>query len=175
MSIPTTDKTASSKSKLQTNSSDIIALILCFFMFFLWSIILSFKYYNFGYYDWDLALYAQAMWNLSHGTPTSSLFGTNFWANHANYIAVALVPFYKIFPHPLTLITLKISSFALGGFLFYRIAKVPVGGLIANILLVIYFIFPANIFMLLHEFDFESLSIAIIFMAFYFQTKENFK
>ncbi len=154
---------------------NIVALVLCFFVFFMWSIILTYKYYNFGYYDWDLALYAHAMWNLSHGTPYSSLFGTNFWANHANYIAVALVPFYKIFPHPLTLITMKISSFVIGGFLFYRIAKVPLGGLIANILLLIYFLFPANIFMLLHEFDFESLSIAIIFMAFYFQTKKNFK
>lgn len=174
MNIPASDKTTSSNWKFQTDPHNITALVLCFFAFFFYSIILNYKYYSFGYYDWDMALYAHAMWNLCHGTPESSLFGTNFWANHSNYIALVLVPIYKIFPHPLTLITLKITSFVLGGFLLYRMTKEPLGGLIANVLLVIYFLFPANIFMLLHEFDFESLSIAIIFLIFYFQTRGNY-
>jgi len=139
----------------------------------IWQYIHTYKYFHFGYYDWDLALYSQVMWNLVHGSLDSSLFDTNFLTNHAQYITFLLAPIYFLFQHPLTLIFLKIFSYAIGAFVLYKIAKKSLEPIFATILMILYLICPANVFGILYEFHFESLAIALIFMLYYsFQTQK---
>ena len=154
--------------------SDIVALSFCISFYFFWIFLLTIKYNFFGYYDWDLDLYAQAMWNLCHGSTFTSLFGTSFLANHANYIAFILTPVYFFFQHPLTLIHLKLFSFFAGAFVFYKLAARSLPAIVALIFMLLYIFHPPNIFMLLFEFDFETLSIGFFFLLFYFYQKENF-
>lgn len=159
---------------MKNKSIDSGALFVCLFFFIAWAVLLSEKYHFFAYGDWDLDLYAQAMWNLSHGSTFTSLFGISFLANHANYIAFLLTPLYFFFQHPLTLVYLKLFSFFAGAFVFYKAARQKLPAAAALIFMVLYILHPPNIFMLLFEFDFESLSIGLLFLLFYFYRKENF-
>ena len=154
---------------------DRVGLLICILGFFFWVALLSYKYAYFGYYDWDLAIYDQIAWSLCQGSVSTSLIGWNFLADHAHYIAFLVAPVYYLFPHPLTLIYLELFSFFAGAFVFYKIAKIFLDEWVALTLMVLYIIHPANIFMLFYEFHFESLSIGLIFLLFYFFLKEKFK
>lgn len=149
------------------------AKIICITGFFFWTYLLLYKYYHLGYYDWDFAFFAQAMWNLCHGSCHVSLFDINFFANHANLIALVLVPFYKIFPHPVTLLILKLISFSIASYMLYLIAEEKLGPRSALFILCLYWLCPANIYGLVYEFDFENLAPAFIMLTFYYYTKER--
>lgn len=153
---------------------DTIALVLCVTALILWTKILVDKYLRFGYYDWDLAFFSQATWNLMQGDQFSSLFGMNFFANHANFIAYLILPAYAVSPHPMTLVFLKILSLTAGAFILYKIAKENLGWTPAVLLMFLYLIYPANIFALIYEFDFETLAPLFLFLLFYFFKKEKF-
>ena len=152
---------------------DIIALLSGFIFFIAGLDILAEKYINFGYHDWDFALYANAMWNLSHGSFHSSVFGTNFLTNHAEYFSFILVPVYRLFGHPFLLIVLKLFSFTAGSFVLYLIAKKNLGWPTATVLMLLYQLYPPNFFMLIYEFHFENLAILFIFLLYYFFTNQK--
>lgn len=164
---PLTDK----ESRFQ----NLTALAICAVNFFLWLHILITKFTYMGYYDWDLALYANAMWNLSRGSFHSSLFGTNFFTNHAEYFSFFLVPFYRFLGHPFFLIVLKLLSLSGGAFVFYLIARKYLGWPIAILFLVLYQTFPANLFMLIYEFHFENLALIFLFLMYYFFSNQKLK
>ena len=153
---------------------DIFALLLGFIFFIAGLYILAEKYINFGYNDWDFALYANAMWNLSHGSFHSSVFGTNFLTNHAEYFSFILVPVYRLFGHPFLLIVLKLFSLTAGSFILYLIAKKNLGWPTAAVLTLLYQLYPPNLFMLIYEFHFENLAIPFIFLLYYFFTNQRF-
>ena len=146
-----------------------LARLICLLGFLFWCGVLTFKYCSFGFYDWDFALYSQAMWSLCHGTTTASLFGTSFLADHAHFIAFLITPLYFIFRHPLTLIYLEVFSLYMGAYILYQLAQRLTTPMTALGLLIIYIFHPANIFMLLFEFHFESLCLGLIFLLFYLQ------
>lgn len=148
--------------------SDLIAGFICICMFFFWLNLLREKFLDFGYYDWDLAMYAQATWALSQGSFYSSIFGTNFLTNHAEYIAFFIAPFYKLFPSAFTLIVLKILSFVTGSFVFYLITKKSLGWRLGILFMLLYQSHPANAFMMIYEFHYENLAIVFIFLMYYF-------
>lgn len=152
---------------------DTIALLSGFIFFIAGLYILVEKYINFGYNDWDFALYANAMWNLSHGSFHSSTFGTNFLTNHAEYFSFILVPVYRLFGHPFLLIVLKLFSLTAGSFVLYLIAKKNLGWPIAIVLMLLYQVYPPNLFMLIYEFHFENLAIPFIFLLYYFFTNQK--
>ncbi|MBF0503473.1 MAG: DUF2079 domain-containing protein [Candidatus Omnitrophica bacterium] len=152
-----------------------LSRLVCILGFCFWSNALTLKYYFFGFYDWDFALYSQAMWGLCHGTSNVSLFGTSFLADHAHFIAFLITPVYFVFRHPLTLIYLEVFSFFAGAYILFLLAKKLTSENIAFGLMVIYILHPANIFMLMYEFHFESLAIGLIFLLFYFHYLKNYK
>lgn len=152
---------------------DILALIICAWSFLIWLNLLYTKFLYFGYYDWDLAMYAQATWALSHGVFHSSLFGTNFLTNHAEYIAFFIAPVYRLFPSALTLVVFKILSLTAGSYFFYLIVKKLLGPALGLIFLLLYLVHPANLFMMIYEFHFENLAIVFIFMMFYFMLENR--
>lgn len=158
------------------NPSDLCAVILCAGIFLLWLNFLFEKFISFGYYDWDLAIYANAMWALTQGSFSGSLWGINFLANHAEYISLLIVPIYWLFPGALTLIALKVLSLTAGGFVLYLIGKEKLGGAWGLLLMLLYFAFPANFFMLIFEFHFESLAIVFLFLVYYYlHVRVNYK
>ena len=152
---------------------DMMALGLCLFALSFWVILLSYKFFHFGYNDWDFAFFSQGMWNLSHGSMYVSLFNANIFSNHANLIAYLILPIYKIFPHPLTLIFLKVISYLMAAVILYILAKEKLDPLSAILLLWLYLSYPPNMFGLLYEFDFESLAPGVLMLILYFYVKDR--
>lgn len=148
--------------------SNLIALALCLVFFLIFGSVLLYKYNQFGYMDWDLAIYTNAMWAMVHGSLNGSLWGTNFLTNHSEYISFIIAPIYALFPSSLTLIFLKLSSLFAGGYVLYLIACDKIGWKMASVLMILYFLYPANVFMTLFEFHFESLAIVFLFLVYYF-------
>jgi uncharacterized membrane protein len=147
--------------------------IFCLIVFSFWSILLTYKYIHFGYGNWDLAFFSQSMWNLTHGSFYSSIFDTNFFSNHANLIAFLILPIFKIFPHPMTLVLLKIISFSLAGYFLYLLLKENLSSTVTSLIIFLYFVYPPNLFGLFYEFDFEGLAPVFLMAAFYFYTKDR--
>ncbi|MBF0522293.1 MAG: DUF2079 domain-containing protein [Candidatus Omnitrophica bacterium] len=145
-----------------------LALWMCALGFCSWAWILTIKFYHFGYWGWDLPLYDQLMWNLCRGSVQTSLFGGNFLIDHANYIAFFLAPFYFFFQNPMALLYFKLAAFFIGSYIFYLITLKKIGGLWGILFLLGYLFYPANISMLLFEFNFENLALPLIFLVFYF-------
>lgn len=71
----------------------------------------------------DTAIYNQAFYNSINGKLfENSTYGSNF-AGHNAIFYFLLIPFYRIFPYPLTLLLLKILLLSLSLIPFYLIAK----------------------------------------------------
>jgi len=152
-----------------------IAFYTCIISFLGFFSLLNFKYFHFGYYDWDFGIFAQAMWNLSHGSAFSSVLQVPLLANHANYMAFLLAPIYRILPHPITLLAFKVFSLTAGGYVLFLLARKRVDALSALILMLLYLTFPPNLFAMLFEFDFETLSFVFIFLMYYFMRENRLK
>ncbi len=155
------------------NKRDSYAFFLCLTSLLSYFFLLIYKYFNFGYYDWDLAFFAQAMWSLLHGSQYTSLVGINFFGDHSYYFAFFLLPFYAIFPHPLTLILFKVLAFNASALIIYYLAKKELGAITAIFFMILYLIFPANVFGLLYDFNLESLAPPFLLLMFYFFKQEK--
>lgn len=160
---------------LKIDRSDLLALGLLTGTFLAWAFLLVKKYFTFGYFDWDFAFFHQATWNILHGSSYSSLFDTNFFGNHSNLIVFFCLPLYALVQHPLTLVFLKLISYIFAAYILYKLGKESIGTTGAAILMAVYLAYPPNIFGLIYEFDFESLSPAFLFLLFYFYSKKYWK
>ena len=154
---------------------DFLALFCCFIFFVVWMAIIVYKYVHFGYYDWDLAFFTQAMWNLLHGSQYVSLVGINFFGDHSYYIAFLFLPLFALFPHPITLVVIKIIAYLAGGFILFKLSKEKLGEIWALIIMILYITFPPNIFAILYDFNIESVSPFFLFLMFYFFKSERLK
>jgi uncharacterized membrane protein len=159
---------------MKTISHHFLAMVICIAAFFLGTQVLFFKYYYFGFNDWDFTIFAQSMWNLLHGTQYTSLYGINFFGDHAYFITLLILPLFALFPHPLTLLFLKLTAFIVSAYLLYRILRTDLGGRSALLLMVLYLCFPANIFALLYEFNVEAFAPVFLLLMFDFFRKGKF-
>jgi len=157
------------------NVPNLLALGLCVAALVTWLFVLIRKYYYFGYSDWDLAFFTQGMWNLLHGSQYSSLFGLKLFANHSNFIAIILLPVFALFTHPMTLVILKLLSYVSGAYVLFLIGKDKIGTVCSLFIIVLYLIYPSNIFAMAYEFHFESLSPLFLFLLFYFFEKKRYR
>ncbi len=160
---------------MQKSSLNYIARVLCLVAFVAGSWAVLFKYYHLLFYDWDLAFFSQAAWNLCHGSQFTSLVGINYFGDHSYYITFLILPLFALFPSPVTLLLLKVAAFVLSAYLFYRIIREDHEGWVSLVLLVLYLVFPANIFSLLYEFNPESLAPVFLFLVYDFFRKEKYK
>jgi uncharacterized membrane protein len=166
-------KTPEPRKKIAFDKPDLLALSVCLLALIFWIGLLFKKFVCFGYDDWDLAMYAQAVWALTQGSIKSSIFGTSFLANHAEYIAFFIAPLYKIFPSAFTLIVLKAFAFTSGAFVFYLITKHLLDWRMGLTFMLLYLVHPANFLMMIYEFHFENLAIPFVFLMFYFHLKQR--
>ena len=148
--------------------------LICFFLLF-WNFVLTMHYFSFGYFDWDLAFFNQAMWNMLHGSLYSSLFNKNFLGNHANFISLLFLHLYALFPNALFLVYIKIFSFCLAAIPIFLIAKEKISARWAILFMILYFLYPPLNYALIYEFDWENLATFLIPWVFYFYYKKNFK
>ena len=73
---------------------------------------------------WDLGLFEQIMWNLSHGYGfQSSVIGFNFLGDHLAFSLVLLAPLYWLVPHAWTLLIIQSVIIGAGGIAAFRFAE----------------------------------------------------
>ncbi|MBL8014522.1 MAG: DUF2079 domain-containing protein [Candidatus Omnitrophica bacterium] len=158
-------------------STQMIPSVICFLAFALFASLISFKYFHLSYYDWDLAFFTQAMWNLCHGSQYTSLVGINYFGDHSYYFTFLLLPLFAIFPHPLTLVFLKIAAFIGSAYFLYRIVRRQQPQWLALSFMGLYLVFPANVFAIIYEFNIEAFApvfLLLVFDYFHRQKYEKF-
>lgn len=101
------------------------------------------QFSNFSFFDsTDFAIFNQTFWNTIHGRFfENSTYGSNFTCHNA-WFFLLLVPLYYIFPHPLTLLVLKIILLGLSAIPFYLIVKHSLKGISAFPLTIAYLLYP---------------------------------
>ena len=151
-----------------------VALLLCAIACCGWSYVLDLQYYCFAYTSWDLPLYANLMWNLCHGSMSTSLFGGNFLIDHFNVIAFLLVPFYYFFQSAFTLLIFKLFAFFAGAYILYLLASKNLGGLWGILFMLAYMFYPTNVALMFFEFNFETLALPMIFLLFYYFEEKKY-
>lgn len=151
------------------------ALSICALFGGIWWYLLNFKYYRLAYSDWDLAFFTQACWQLLHGSQYVPLVGINYFGDHSYFFTFLILPFFALIPHPLTLIALKILAYVISAYLFYRICVPKLGEPGALVFMVLYLIFPANVFSMLYEFNPECFATPILFWMFMAWEKQDKK
>ena len=124
-----------------------------------------FLYDNLLYKDFDLAVHAQTMWNLAHGSGFSSVLGIHFLANHFIPIFYLLKYAYFLFQTPLFLLFLQSLSLGFGGLLVYEIAREYLDRPWSFLVVLSYLFYPplgyANIF----EFHPTTLAVPLLFLV----------
>lgn len=144
-------------------------------VFLAWACALTYKYINLGFDNWDFAFFNQSFWNLTQGHQYSSIFGYNFLGDHASYGAFLILPFYAVFPSPLTLLYVKAAAFALSLYFLYLIAREKLGDKGALLMTILFSFFVPNSFAMLYEFSFECFAPLFIFMMFYAHRKDDLR
>ncbi|MFA5118151.1 MAG: DUF2079 domain-containing protein [Candidatus Omnitrophota bacterium] len=133
------------------------------------------KYRAFTYWDFDLAVHSQIMWNMLHGSLDSSILGVNFFGNHVHPVSFLFAPVYMLFPHPLTLLFLQSLALGAGAFPLYYLARLLVGYRWALVIALLYLINPLTAYINLYEFHPVAFSIFFLLCALYYYQKGNFR
>jgi uncharacterized membrane protein len=148
-----------------------IVYILCFFLL---SIL---KYKFFDYYDFDLAVSNQIMWNTLHGNFLySSLCRDIIFTDHTPFILIPLLGIYAFFPYPVTLLLLQTLALGLTAPFIYLIALDRLKNKrLALIFFLSYLLYPAVGFINLFEFHSEVFAVLFLTLCFYYFKRGSFK
>ena len=132
------------------------------FYIFLFSTIAARKYFSYSFQDFDLAVYAQGLWNFRHGSWESSILGIPLLGNHFVPILFLIFPLYALFPTPLILLFLQTVLLGLGAFYLFRIAKRHLPDPLPLVFAFSYLFYPALGYTTL--FEFHPVALAVFFL-----------
>jgi uncharacterized membrane protein len=133
------------------------------------------KYRAFAYWDFDLAVHSQIMWNMLHGSLDSSILGVNFFGNHVHPISFLFAPVYLLFPHPFTLLLLQSLALGAAAFPLYYLARLVVGYRWALVTALLYLINPLTAYINLYEFHPIAFAVFFLLCALYYYQKGHFR
>ena len=133
-----------------------------------------FLYQNLFYDDFDLAVHAQTLWNMAHGSSFSSILGVHFLANHLIPAFYALKVLYQFFQTPLTLLFLQSLALGSGVFLSYKVASKHLSGRLPYFIALAYFFHPSIGYANLFEFHPTTLAVPFLFLMLLSYIEENF-
>jgi uncharacterized membrane protein len=122
-----------------------------------------FRWATFQYASFDIAFYTQAMWLALQGEGHVSLLNVPLMGNHAEPIAFLLLPFFWLWPHPMTLVIVQTLALATMPFTGARIARMlEFSPRAATWLGLAVVVFPATGYVALHEFHPEALAAPLL-------------
>lgn len=173
MSDPTQTTGASASRRLSLAAGLVLLASLAY------AVVLSLacyeKYRGVAYGDFDLAVHAQSVWNILHGSVDSSIFGISFLGNHMVLILFLVAPLYAVFMSPAFLLVLQTVLLASGAWFVFLIGRrlLPEGW--AAALALIYLVYPPLTYLNLYEFHPIALSVPFLLAALYGFEAEQFK
>jgi len=121
--------------------------------------------------DFDLAIFGQGLWLLSHGhTPLVTVRGLHLFGEHATYVHLFMVPLYGLLG-PVAgvrvLVLIQSLALALAGGLLYRMANRMLGPRVAFLLLSAYLVFPPLQFTWLEYYEPVALAVPCLVGAYW--------
>jgi uncharacterized membrane protein len=101
------------------------AFIALVALYVVWFDYLSMKeYYGYGYPPFDLAIFDQGMWLLTHfHIPFVTVMGRNLFGDHTSFVLLLFAPFYRLFPEPQGLLFLQTFLLASPALPIYLLAR----------------------------------------------------
>lgn len=135
-----------------------------------WFCLLSFKMYNgYGYTPFDLAIFDQGLWLLSHfHAPFVTIMGRNLFGDHTSFILFVIAPFYRLAPEPQGILVLQVCVLGGTAIPLYTLAqKLTHSTTIATLLAASYLLNPALQNGNMEQFHPEALQVLIITLAIY--------
>ena len=116
------------------------------------------KYFHYLDTDFDLAIFAQALDRLRHGSTWNSIRGMDWRGDHSSLILYPLAPLAWVFPPAISLLVLQSIALALGAVPVYRMARRALKDeWLALVCAALYLIYPAVGYTNLFEFHPEVL------------------
>lgn len=158
---------------VERQADKIIWTLICLYVSF-FCLISWLKYNSFSYRDFDLAVHAQTVWNILHGSIHSSILGIDFLGNHTNLILFLIAPVYAIFAHPCTLLVLQTIALGLAAYPLYRLAKEELNRLLGIIVVLMYLFYPALGYTNLFEFHPPVFATCFLLFMFYYFKKGSY-
>ena len=142
----------------------LIALYVGWFSYLSWKM-----YYGYGYPPFDLAIFDQGLWLLTHfHAPFVTVMGRNLFGDHTSFILLLFAPFYRLFPEPQGLLMLQVLAIAGAAIPIYVLAqKLIRNTTIATLLVAAFLLNPALEQGNMQQFHPEALQVLIISVAIY--------
>jgi uncharacterized membrane protein len=110
------------------------------------------KYRSFSYHDFDLAVHAQGMWNLLHGSLHNSILSIPYLGNHMHLIMFFALPVYALWTSPVALLFLQTLALGAAVFPLWALARRRLDAGWAAVIAVAYLLYPAVGYVNLYEF-----------------------
>ena len=145
-----------------------IALLAAAYIF--WFSLQSLRMYNgYSYPPFDLAIFDQGLWQLSHfHAPFVTVMGRNLFGDHTSFILLLLVPFYRLVPEPQGILLVQAWALGAAALPIYAIARrLTKSVTIATVIGAVYLLNPAIQQGNLEQFHPEALQVPIITLAIY--------
>lgn len=143
--------------------SIIVAFAALFFLFCTWGSYAQWA--NFRYRTFDLAFYAQGVWQFLHGRFAVTVEPIPLMGNHVEPIVFLFAPFLAIFRHPMVFVVVQNLALATMGPVGFDIARRLGFGALESLLLAISLLLaPTAGFVALHEFHPEALAAPLLLL-----------
>ncbi len=146
--------------------------VACYILFF--TLVSYLKYVSYSYKDFDLAIDANTLYNIVHGSLQCSIHRIVFLGNHMRLILFLIAPFYFIFPSPLTLLFLQSFILGAGGWVIFLITQKLLNKRWALLFCGLYLVNPLLGYMNLYEFHPTALASVFLLFCFYYFLEDNF-
>lgn len=134
------------------------------------------KHYNFNTTAWDLGIFSQSMYTTLKSNMffyNNLEFGSHFHV-HFSPILLLCLPFYAVYPNPVTLLTLQAVVVALSGVPLYFLAKREFGSASHSVAFtLLYFLYPLLFGAALCDFHPEVFVPLFGFLSLYFYKTEK--
>jgi uncharacterized membrane protein len=126
-------------------------------------------YYGYGDAPFDLAIFDQGMWLISHfHVPFVTVMGRNLFGDHTSFVLLLLAPFYRLFPEPQGLLVLQTLLLAGPAVPIYLLARKYIKStLVATSLVATYLLSPLLQQGNLNQFHPEAFQVLFISVAIY--------
>ena len=162
---------------LSVLKSRLALMIMCYTV--IMSIVTIIRHYTFFSAAWDLGIFNQAFWSTLHGRffyyDVEPWFGECFFGVHFSPIIIFLVPFYAVYPSPVTLLVLQSFIIALGAVPLYYLAKDELSEKLALLFSFLYLTYPLLIGANIFDFHLEAFIPVTLLSTMYFLKKKNLK
>src|SRR5207302_5347942 len=124
----------------------------------LWTFASYARWANFAYRTFDLAYYAQAVWQLIHGRFAVTVENVPLLGNHVEPIVFLFAPLFALVRHPILFVAVQNAALATMPLVGYNIAKrLGLDGKRACLLSAALLLAPAAGYIAIHEFHPEAL------------------